>query len=88
MGFGDGTGLRVEGGLTTGLTFTGGLLGLTRDDMVICSDTDVGGGGMMNDIISSGVSSIAGVTILVGGSIVTFTTEKQQEQLIIKCQHG
>lgn len=54
--------------------------------MVVCSDTDVGGGGMMNDMISSGVSSMAGVTILVGGSMVTFTTEKQQEQLIIKCQ--
>lgn len=75
MGFGDGTGLRVVGGLTVGLTFTGGL---TRDDMVVCSDTDVGGGGMMNDIISSGVSSIAGVTILVGGSMVTFTTENNK----------
>lgn len=67
-----------------GLTFTGVHLGLTLDDMVVCSDTDAGGGGMMNDIISSGVSSIAGVRILVGGSIVTFTTKRQQEKLIIK----
>lgn len=67
-----------------GLTFTGVHLGLTLDDMVVCSDTDVGGGGMMNDIISSGVSSMAGVTILVGGSMVTFTQRDNKNSQLWK----